>query len=214
MITKWRIWAFENVSNVHQLKKRAILERLIWADGSIFEKTACTNAADKAKLLQLDTKFEQDDEFIADCNLPDKMEIHYSKTTNFFKLGLSTLIMGVGLYILIAGITKQFSIAILMAGIGLYGSIKKFRIAMDTKPRIIIGSDGIQTKNVAFKNWAAIENEEIVIEEGFWKGPEAYLTYCYDEDGFEKIEINHLDVTIEELEIILRTYRMRSAKDI
>ena len=39
MITKWRIWAFENVRNVHELKKRAIQEKLIWNEGNIFEKT-------------------------------------------------------------------------------------------------------------------------------------------------------------------------------
>jgi hypothetical protein len=39
MITKWRVWAFENVRNVHELKKRAIQEKLISADSSIFEKT-------------------------------------------------------------------------------------------------------------------------------------------------------------------------------
>src|SRR5688572_28161200 len=39
MITKWRLWAFDNVRNVHELKKRAVREKLIWADNSFFEKT-------------------------------------------------------------------------------------------------------------------------------------------------------------------------------
>lgn len=38
MITKWRLWAFDNVRNVHELKKRAIQEKLIWADNSILKR--------------------------------------------------------------------------------------------------------------------------------------------------------------------------------
>ncbi|WP_256867389.1 hypothetical protein [Winogradskyella forsetii] len=50
MITKWRIWAFDNVRNVHELKKRAIREKLIWNEGSIFEKTEIRRSEDKIKL--------------------------------------------------------------------------------------------------------------------------------------------------------------------
>ena len=61
MITKWRVWAFENVRNVHELKKRAIQEKLIWADGNIFEKTEIRNWEDKQKLKKLERKFEKED---------------------------------------------------------------------------------------------------------------------------------------------------------
>lgn len=47
MITKWRLWAFNNVRNVHELKRRAIQEKLIWPDHSIFEKTEIRNPTDK-----------------------------------------------------------------------------------------------------------------------------------------------------------------------
>ena len=58
-ITKWRIWAFENVRNVHELKQRAIKEKLIWKDGSVFEKTEIRTAGDKEKLQALESKFLQ-----------------------------------------------------------------------------------------------------------------------------------------------------------
>lgn len=48
-IAKWRVWAFENVRNVHELKKRAIQERLIWPDGHFFEKTEIWSAADRER---------------------------------------------------------------------------------------------------------------------------------------------------------------------
>jgi hypothetical protein len=65
MITKWRLWAFENVCNVHELKERAVQEKLIWPDHSIFEKTEIRSASDKERWRLLQTKFDKDDEFIS-----------------------------------------------------------------------------------------------------------------------------------------------------
>lgn len=212
MITKWRIWAFENVRNVHELKKRAIQERLIWNDGNIFERTEIRNSEDKSKLKKLEKKFEQEDEYREDYSLPPKMEIHYSKAYNYFELGISILIIGVGIYFFIAGETKQYLLGAIMAGIGFYSIIKELRKALDGKPKIIIDSKGIQTKNVEFKNWSDIESEE-VIQEGYGKSAKSYLTYFYDDDEFEKMEIDSLNVTHRELENIIRTYRIRNNKN-
>ena len=66
MITKWRIWAFENVRNVHELKQLAIKEKLIWPDGSVFEKTEIRTSAEKEKLNALQSKFKENDVFIDD----------------------------------------------------------------------------------------------------------------------------------------------------
>jgi hypothetical protein len=213
MITKWRIWAFENVRNVHELKKKAIQEKLIWHDGCIFEKTEIRSRKDKDKLKKLEKKFEQEDEYKEDYSLPPKMEIHYSKTKIYFELAISILIIGVGIYLFTNGETKRYILlGAIMTGIGLYGTIKELRKAFDRKPKIIIDSKGIQTENVEFKNWSNIENEE-VIQEGFGSSAKFYLTYYYDEDGFEKMEIDSLDVTPRELENIIRTYRIRNNKN-
>lgn len=212
MITKWRIWAFENVRNVHELKKRAIQEKLIWNDGNIFEKTEIRNVEDKLKLKKLEKKFEKEDEYREDYSLPPKMEIQYSKAYNYSELGVSILIIGVGIYFFTKGETKQYILGAIMTGIGLYSTIKEFRKALDTKPKIIIDSKGIQTKNVEFKNWSDIESEE-VIQEGYGKSAKSFLIYFYDEDKFEKIEIDSLNVTHRELENIIRTYRIRNNKN-
>ena len=212
MVTKWRIWAFENVRNVHELKKRAIQEKLIWNDGNIFEKTEIRNSEDKSRLKKLEKKFEQEDEYREDHSLPLKMEIHYSKAYNYVELGVSILIIGVGIYFFTKAEIKQYILGAIMSGIGLYSTIKEFRKALDTKPKIIIDSRGIQTKNVEFKNWSSIKSEE-VIQEGYGKSAKSYLIYFYDEEEFEKIQIDSLNVTHRELENIIRTYRIRNNKN-
>lgn len=212
MITKWRIWAFENVRNVHELKKRAIQEKLIWNDGNVFEKTEIRNSEDKRKLKMLEKKFEIDDEYKEDYLLPPKMKIFYSKVYSYSELGVSALIIGVGIYLYTQGVTKYYILGTIMSVIGLYTIVKESRKAFNNKPQIIIDNKGIQTKDVEFKNWSSIENEE-VIQDGYGKSAKSYLTYFYDHE-YEKIEIDSLNVTHREMENIIRTYRIRNNKTI
>ena len=58
MITKWRIWAFENVDNPITLKHAAIAEKLIWPDGSIFEKTEIRTVNDKIRIEAIKRKLK------------------------------------------------------------------------------------------------------------------------------------------------------------
>lgn len=211
MITKWRIWAFENVRNVHELKKRAIQEKLIWNDGNIFEKTEIRSYEDKIKLKKLEKKFDKKDEYKEDYSLPPKIEIFYSKIYNYVELGVSILIIGVGIYFFLQGETKKYILGVIMSAIGLYSTVKESRKALNNNPQIIIDSKGIKTKNVDFKNWSNISNEE-VIQEGYGKSSKSYLTYYYDDDEFEKIEIDSLNISHRALENILRTYRIRNGK--
>lgn len=211
MITKWRIWAFESVRNVHELKKRAIQEKLIWDDGSIFEKTEIRSRNDKIKIRKLEKKFEKEDVFREDYSLPPKIEIYYSKVKSYFESGVSILIIGVGVYFLIKGDVKGLILGGIMLVIGLYSMVKEFRKLFNNIPQIIISNKGMQTKNVEFKGWSSI-NEEEVINEGYGKSSKSYLIYFYDKNEFEKIEIDTLNVTYRELENMIRTYRIRYNK--
>ena len=99
-----------------------------------------------------------------------------------------------------------------MSVIGIYSTIKESRKAFNNKPQITIDSVGIKTKNIDFKNWSSIENEEVV-QEGYGKSAKSYLTYFYDNDEYEKIEIDSLNVTHRAMENIIRTYRIRNNKN-
>ncbi len=212
MITKWRIWAFENVRNVHELKKRAIEEKLIWNDGNIFEKTEIRSLEDKEELKKLEKKFDKEDVYREDYSLPPKTIIKYSKSLGLFELIISILIIGVGIYFVTKGTNKSYVLGGVMGLIGIYSSIKELRKFLNNKPQIIIDNKGIETITAEFKNWSNIESEE-VIQEGYRKSAKSYLTYWYDEEIFEKIEIDQLDITHQQLENIIRTYRIRNNKN-
>ena len=208
MITKWRIWAFEKVRNVHELKKRAIQEKLIWNDNNWFEKTEIRTSSDKLKLKELEKKFKKGDIHKEDFSIPISTTIYYSKTTNFVEMGIMLLCFGLGIYLLF--ISDNNIKGALFTLVGGYYAFREYKQATNTKPQIVIDDNGIRTVNVEFKNWKEIKGEEVIYEISRRRSI-AFLSYDF-KDGFEKIKIDDFDITPKELENILKTYRIRNRK--
>ena len=170
LITKWRLWAFENVRNVHELKKKAIENKLIWNDGCIFEKTEIRSKSDKLKWAELQQKFKKNDIYYEDKSIPNSTHIYFSKLTNYTVMGLMLALLTQGIYLIVR--TKNLMTGILFSLIGAYYSITKFRQASNSEPQIIIDNNGIKTINTNFKKWNEITNEKIIYEDS-----DTYLFY-------------------------------------
>jgi uncharacterized membrane protein YciS (DUF1049 family) len=211
MITKWRIWAFENVRNVHELKKRAIRERLIWRDGSIFEKTEIRSRSDKDKLKILGKKFEKDDVYREDYSIPPKTLIYYSKKKSYIELVISIGLVILSIYMINQGEKKGLFLGVIMIAICLFSLIKELKKILNNEPQIEIDKYGIKTKNIVFKEWNSIRDEEVTVE-GYGKSMKSYLKFYYDNNKLEKIKIDDFNIKNKELTSILRTYRLRFNK--
>ena len=98
-VTRWRLWAFENVRNVHELKKRAIESGLIWSDTKWFNKTEFKSEKDKLKWKELQKKIEKDDEYFEGHSLPKKTIVYFSKTKNTFELVIMLVCLGMGIFL-------------------------------------------------------------------------------------------------------------------
>lgn len=208
MITRWRLWAFDNVRNVHELKKRAIQEKLIWADNSIFEKTEIRTRTDKEKLISLQNKFKQDDLFQDDLTVQNETIIYYSKGSNFVEMIFMLLLVGVGIYLLAK--TDSYVIGSVLTLLGAYQSFKEYKEATNTEPQIILNEKGIKTINTDFYSWNEIENEE-VISQGSGKHTHYYLTYDHP-NGAEHLQIDDYETNQRDLNKLLILYRGRSKK--
>jgi hypothetical protein len=210
-ITKWRIWAFENVRNVHELRQKAIEFKLIWPEGSIFEKTEIRSNEVKEKLKTIKKKFELEDVYEEDYTLPPKKEIYYSIIFTFMELRITFLIIGMGIFFIILKEQIFYFLGASLAIIGVYVTMKEFRNPSNKEVQIIIDANGIQTKNSELKSWSNIKSE-VVIQEGTGSSIKHYLTFYYNETSYEKINIDYLNVTPNQMENILRTYRIRHEK--
>jgi len=208
MITKWRLWAFDNVRNVHELKKRAVQEKLIWADNSIFEKTEIRNSSDKEKLNSLQHKFKQEDIFQDDLTVPNETIIYYSKGKNFLEMAIMLGCLGIGIYLLLK--TDSYILGSILSIAGAYLGFKEYKEATNTKPQIILNDKGIKTISTDFYDWTVIDNEE-VISEGSGKHTHYYLTYEHP-DGVEHLQIDDYDTDQRNLNKLLILYRGRNKK--
>ncbi len=55
-IPRWRLWAFERVTSIIELKHAAVLAGLTWPDGHFFERTEIKSAAIREKEKYLASK--------------------------------------------------------------------------------------------------------------------------------------------------------------
>jgi hypothetical protein len=59
-VPKWRLWAYEHVDDIGELKRRAVAEKLTWPDGSIFSLTEIKSAAHVAREKELESRNTND----------------------------------------------------------------------------------------------------------------------------------------------------------
>lgn len=209
-ITTWRIWAFDNVRNVHELKKRAIREKLIWPDNSFFVKTEIRSKTENDKLNSIANKFLQEDVFQDDLTVANETIIYYSRGQNFAEMTFMLICLGVGLYFILT--TDNYIFGSILSILGIYYGYKEYKEATNTIPQIIINEKGIETINTEFYSWNCIENEEVISESS---GKHTYFYLIYEHpDGVEHLQIDDYDTDQKSLNNLLIVYRGRSKKNI
>lgn len=202
-VMEWKIWAYENVRNIHELQRKAVEEKLIWDSGSWFEKTEFKNYEQKQKLRQLYKKFHEKDVFRNDISVPKETIIFYSRNTITFLLILSLGISALGFYFLM----KKEYIGLLFFGLGIYLSYDQIKKLREKSPQIIINDKGIVLKNEDLLTWDRIYNDRVYSKSN---GKNSTNLLAFND---EEISIDDLGITFSELEKLLQVYRVRSEKE-
>lgn len=206
MVTKWRLWAFENVRNVHQLEREAVRLSLIWPRGSFFEKTEIRTAAEDVKWADLQQKFLKDDVFTDDLSVPQETRVYISKMQKRLEFGLGVLVLAVGLFFCV--LREDYVMGSFFVLVGLLITYIGYRGMINRKPQIIINENGIQTASAPFTDWREVYNEEAYTDAS-GKNSRNYLSYNCP-SGLVKIEISDLDIARKTLSHLLIVYRGRS----
>lgn len=208
-VNKWKVWAFENVRNVHELKRKAIEEKLIWPDGSWFEKTEFKNNEQKQKLKYLEKKFLDEDVYFDDFNIPNETKIFYSKTSILFGFTIGSVLIGFTFYSFYIDETSFYLLFI--TGLGLYFLYFSVSKIIKKGPQLILNPKGIKLYKKELCEWHLI-HKDIVIQRKRGKHVYYYLEFEYKNDEIE-VELNDLGVKNDELEHLLRVYRLRYEKN-
>lgn len=209
-ITHWKIWAFANVRNVHELKRKSIARQIVWHDDSWFSKTEIWSSANRERWKALQPKFALKDEYPELNLLPTETLLYYSRQKlrwMLFFYAILLIIGGLGLcwlghYLIGAIHATVFSWSLL-------GYLRKY---YNPAPQLIIGDKGIEFSNKEVYTWAAIR--DISIEsEGSGLNHQNILQFERRNDGeiIDK-QVDFLTCEIEEIERLLTLYRIRGKR--
>ena len=206
-VTRWKIWAFGHVRNVHELKMKAINYKILHPDDSFFGRLAFSTKAQRAALVALEGKFQQMDVLQDDASVPSETEIAYSRRSTImaFVLGISAVV--VGDYILLHNhknpwgyIAMTFVFAVVFLNIA-------WKQLAQRKPKIVLNESGVQLYGQPFLGWASIDRIRVVRlargnQHHFWLD-------IVTADGRVEMELTNLSCAPDKLDHLLQVYRAR-----
>ncbi|MEC4005263.1 hypothetical protein OX283_011390 [Flavobacterium sp. SUN052] len=208
-IVKWKIWAFENVRNVHELKRKAIQNNLIWKDDSWFNKTEIINYEQKQKLKRLEKKFLEKDVYYDDSSVPKETIVNFSKggIVFGFVFGIGAIVLGI--YTFLQERNNYF--ILLFVAFGLYFLFITIKKATSNEPQISINSLGIKLAKKDFMDWHYI-TDDFVESRRSGKYTQNFLRFEFHNQHHE-IQIDDLNTNSDKIEKLLHVYRVRYEKN-
>ena len=223
-VVKWKVWAFENVRNVHELRRKAIDQKLIWPDGNWFNKSEIWAYEQKRKWKHIEKKFEVNDEYRDDFSIPKETKLYFSRVEIYLGFIIGPLLLFIPFYVFDG--TKNY---ILIVGpfIGIYfiyRGFKKFKNR--NQPQLILDDKGIYIEK--FKNkflWDRVIQVTVTVNKSgsylnlFYVDEEALPLESFQE-GEEDVEdtyalhsisseINEYNMSVKKIEYRVYVYRRR-----
>lgn len=205
-VVKWKIWAYENVRNVNELKRKAIEQNLIWNDSSWFNKTEIINAKQKQRLIELEEKFLIEDEFFDDEAIPEETLIYFPKFNNYLELGISFLILALAIYLSLIE-EKEFNIVgYILLAVSLYFFIPVLKKITSKKPQLTTSSKHICFTEYCF-DWKDIDDAYVISDQN------ENLIYISISNVTDTFNLEGLDKNSVEIEHLINVYRVRFEKE-
>ncbi|TDP59443.1 hypothetical protein [Flavobacterium dankookense] len=161
---KWQFWAFENVRNVHELKRKALENKLISEKNFILVRKFKNRDYERHKKVERIRKnFEEKDIHYDDFSVPKEMEVKIPKANSLivFIIGVFVVVMAIKSY-LDQSVKMYQSLIILALGILLL--LSGLLALIDKKPQLILNSNGIKINKKDFISWNEIN--QIYVEKG------------------------------------------------
>jgi len=204
-VVSWKIWAYSNVRNIHELKKRAITDKLIHRDGSFFNRFEIMSQSRRQTLQQLQRRFSQPDAYSDDATVPPATYIYISTYKIYEKAGLAALCLIAGPYFYSFSETdKQRGAAYIAVPVGLLFAYQTISMIRNKKPQLVLDEEGIRIPKKGLMPWNAIYDDNIILQ-----NKEHVLQFYHGNDQIE-IEIENLRIKEKELRHLINVYKARN----
>ncbi|NUY81115.1 hypothetical protein HUK80_09430 [Flavobacterium sp. MAH-1] len=203
--TRWRIWAFTNVRNVHELEHRAVKAKIIGRRDSWTEKLEIRSAEQKAQWQRLLDKFNVPDEFHDDKGVPFETVIYFSKGQKIFQILMGVLFIAMGIFLAIPA--KKDIFGWISIAFGIFFAGKALRDYFNNDPQLVLNEKGLKKKKGEFTGWQHISGEDVIMKR---RGKHMQQLLVFRTQGiYHEIQVFELDKKGSELEKLLRIYRGR-----
>jgi hypothetical protein len=207
-VTRWRIWAYTHVRNIHELMEVAVAEKLIWPKGSFFERTEMRTKAQRELLQQLEARFATPDEQEDDPSIPAETVVRYSRVQMGFLLTWGLGMIGFGAYLF----TTEGSplMPLVIAALGVWVSMDGGRKLLRDRPVLVLDGEGITLADGRRIPWEQISSTKMV-QRGTGRSTRQLLEVHHGGDRSE-LEIGSLDINKKALRHALKVHRLRWAQ--
>ena len=206
---KWKVWAFGNVRNVHELRRKALSKNIIVTENIWTTKAEIFIGADKQKWQEIQKKFLIPDEVSFNKNLPDSIEIMNST----FKLLLPIIAYSFFIFVIaiMMMIDRNFLgmgfFFLIILGLFLYFDIMNFNKRKNAILRLNL--DGIKTED-HFYYWKDIKDERLFTSYGYRRLPYHYLKFNSIKNNDEfSVSINNINIKRSQLLDLIIEFRNR-----
>ena len=215
-VPRWMVQAFAQVRNVHELRREAVFAMLIpGEENKGLRRFEIWNDQQREEWRQLEQRFNLQDEFIDNPEIPAETRICYSIWKRLLSQISYLAIIGFALLLLILPAKNPASfktiwtylVSVIFAAIGFYLTWRNIRQMINRKPQIIISNDGLTTAIAPFYPWSAITNLYIM-PRGTARNRSYYLEY-FAGQVHVSLELEALDKSRKNIDRLLRLYRGR-----
>ncbi|QXV63702.1 hypothetical protein INP83_11330 [Mucilaginibacter sp. 21P] len=211
--TRWKLWAFDNVDNVHELKIAAIQANLCPAYGTFMDKIQIHSFEEREQWHKLQDRFDFPDTFKDDPAIPSVTVIFYSEArlSLYILFSLLFMVMGCGLEYLAIKNNGNISLTLIapvIAIVALYAMVIHIKRMLKKQPELVLEDQGITTQETGFLNWDLIYNDKITKVDRGKRGVLFIFSFQHP-GGLVNIDISDFNISKIRLERLIRVYKGR-----
>lgn len=203
-LAKWRIWAYNAVSDMHELHALETLLPQLGLEVNSFNYSI-NSKADKEKLKDIVQKVSGPNIYVDDLSVPDVTNIYYNRRKRY----IWAIVFLIAIALSIAGLLMSdsphiFGVLIIMLFIP---AIYNYRLTRDKTVKITLSNEGIETYSAGFHKWVDVSNEDVT---RIWSSRNKWyeLVFSYP-GGKEAHDIADFNIHYLQMKHLLSVYRMR-----
>ncbi|MGY3211819.1 hypothetical protein [Mucilaginibacter sp. HD30] len=211
--TRWKLWAFDNVDDVHELKIMATEAHLCPAYGTVMDKLQFQSTEEREQWRNLQDRFNFRSAFKDDPDIPARIEVFYSKLHLIINILFALLFVAIGsviehLTIKHDGPTSLKIIAAVIALVPTFLVFRSVQRMIKKQPELVLDNQGLYSEQTGFLNWDLIFNEKVTRVDQGKRGVKFTFSFQHP-GGIVNIDISDFNISKGRLERLVRVYKGR-----